>query len=286
MSDWSPGPESGTASGPNWVTAADAADAAGVSPNDVRAWAARGEIVSQKGGETVMVRLDEVLRRASGTEGGGAGDYQQTGAASVPADPDGGQVNLSPIITSIPELIGQVASAADRAARAETKVDFLREQMAEMRKKLEGHEDWTHPEEWDVVADADEEEPAEAVAAEPEQADEPEAVEEPETQVASGTEIQQAPGSESEPEGLWPERTEAPQAPGSGDRPEGWGTSEEESGSPLAQPSLTPESSVPDDLWAPSGGETEKAPSTPSSGDKSFSFGPPARKRRWWQRRR
>jgi hypothetical protein len=301
MSDWGQGGDSGTSVGPSWVTAADAADAAGVTPDEVRSWAARGEIVSQEGagpaGATIMVRLDEVMSRASGS-GAGAVDLAPVAASPVAPAPSGqdGHVDMAPLITSIPDLMGQVASATDRAARAETKVEFLRQQMAEMRKKLSGHEDWVHPEDWDLLNDGSEEEaPAEPaeVPEEEEVLPEPEAAS-PETVSSEPTEPTE-PAAEVEAEGaeersdLWPARSDEP-TPGAGDdRPDGWGEQE----SPAAAREETAVASPSKDLWSsPSDDEASGEPERPEpgwglkedSGVPSFDYGPP-RKRRWWRRK-
>ncbi|HEX2196148.1 MAG TPA: MerR family transcriptional regulator, partial [Actinomycetota bacterium] len=68
MSEWDRQTTPGGAEGPQWVSAAEAADVAGVTPGTVRYWARNGLIVSEivegPAGEKTLVRLDEVLQHA------------------------------------------------------------------------------------------------------------------------------------------------------------------------------------------------------------------------------
>lgn len=118
----------GAYEGPRWVSAADAADAAGITPDQVRDWAREGVIASQSTtsliGPQVMVRLDEV--------------QQQARAASPEPGPDHPEgmlvgADLSPVMKAIPELVAQLTAATNRAARAEMKVEFLGEQLRALR---------------------------------------------------------------------------------------------------------------------------------------------------------
>ena len=144
MSEWDRGATPGGVEGPQWVSAAEAADVAGVTPGTVRYWARNGLIVSEvvggAAGEKTLVRLDEVLAHARG-EGGGR---RPSSGASHTGGPAGEVVTelpartseLAPILKSIPEIMAQLTAATDRAARAETKVEFLSAQLAEMRRRL------------------------------------------------------------------------------------------------------------------------------------------------------
>jgi hypothetical protein len=141
VSDWEPGTSAGTTPGPIWVSAADAADKAGTSPGRVREWAREGLIASQPSngpmGQQVMVRLDEVVERAR-REPDGRSDFAQPAQAqqSPPPYPQVPAADLSPLMKTIPELVAQLTSATDRAARAETKVEFLNRQVNDLRRKL------------------------------------------------------------------------------------------------------------------------------------------------------
>lgn len=134
VTDWDDRRSERTASGPAWVSAADAADKAGITPSRVREWASEGLIASQSTqgplGEQVLVRLEEVVDLAHGEppqrrEPEPARVYNHVSTAE-----------LSPIFKTIPELVAQLTSATDRAARAETKVDFLTRQVAELKRQL------------------------------------------------------------------------------------------------------------------------------------------------------
>jgi DNA-binding transcriptional MerR regulator len=134
-----------TPDGPRWVSAADAADVAGVTPSAVRHWASKGLIVSRQGkglaGEQILVRLDEVVEQARSLE---EDDQRLTGeergaASSQAASPDHStpSSDLAPLMKAIPELMAQLTAATDRAARAETKVEFLTEQIASLREEVQ-----------------------------------------------------------------------------------------------------------------------------------------------------
>jgi hypothetical protein len=135
MTEWDDRRSAGTAPGPAWVSAADAADKAGITPGRVREWASAGLIASQptKGplGEQVLVRLDEVVDFARGE-----GPPLPEGAEPPRVYNHVSTAELSPIFKTIPELVAQLTSATDRAARAETKVEFLTRQVSELKRKL------------------------------------------------------------------------------------------------------------------------------------------------------
>lgn len=151
MSDWDRQTTPGGAEGPQWVSAAEAADVAGVTPGTVRYWARNGLIVSEvvegPAGEKTLVRLDEVLQHArQEAPSRPAPPGPRTAPPPAPGAPGGqGDVvtdlpartsELAPILKSIPEIMAQLTSATDRAARAETKVEFLSAQVAELRRRL------------------------------------------------------------------------------------------------------------------------------------------------------
>lgn len=133
--EWDDRRSAGTAPGPAWVSAADAADKADVTPGRVREWASEGLIASQSTrgplGEQVLVRLDEVVDFARG----------ERAPRPEPAQPSPvynhvATAELAPIFKTIPELVAQLTSATDRAARAETKVEFLTRQVSELKRRL------------------------------------------------------------------------------------------------------------------------------------------------------
>ncbi|HEX2295486.1 MAG TPA: hypothetical protein VHN37_09275 [Actinomycetota bacterium] len=147
MSDWDRQTTPSGVEGPQWVSAAEAADLAGVTPGTVRYWARNGLIVSEvvegPAGERMLVRLDEVLQHARQD-----GPSRRSSSPAAPPAPGGagpGEVvtelpartsELAPILKSIPEIMAQLTAATDRAARAETKVEFLSAQVADLRRRL------------------------------------------------------------------------------------------------------------------------------------------------------
>jgi hypothetical protein len=174
MSEWDRQTTPGGAEGPQWVSAAEAADAAGVTPGTVRYWARNGLIVSEvvegPAGEKTLVRLDEVLQHARREESTRPGQGAPGPSGEVVTDLPARTSELAPILKSVPELMAQLTAATDRAARAETKVEFLSAQLAEMRRRLaeaeaaagsRGGEPLTVPESW-----GKEDDPAAVVAEE------------------------------------------------------------------------------------------------------------------------
>jgi hypothetical protein len=125
-----------------WLSAANAADAAGLTPGTVRYWAHKGLIASRTvagpTGEQVLVRLDEVLAQAG--DEGATGRSQEAGQGPVRGAEvrrTSGGAELAPIFKTVSELMRQLTEATERAARAETKLEFLSEQAARMRQRLE-----------------------------------------------------------------------------------------------------------------------------------------------------
>ena len=177
MNEWDRQTTPGGAEGPQWVSAAEAADVAGVTPGTVRYWARNGLIVSEvvegPGGEKTLVRLDEVLQYAP--QEGPAPEEAQSG--DVVTDLPARTSELAPILKSIPEIMAQLTAATDRAARAETKVEFLSAQLADLRRRLADAErqgdaaaareavaEVTLPEAWDRTEPPEETTPATAPA--------------------------------------------------------------------------------------------------------------------------
>lgn len=143
MSEWDRQTSPGGVQGPQWVSAAEAADVAGVTPGTVRYWARNGLIVSEvvegPAGEKTLVRLDEVLQHARAeapTRGPGAQQAPPAPSSEVVTDLPARTSELAPILQSIPEIMAQLTAATDRAARAETKVEFLSAQLADLRQRL------------------------------------------------------------------------------------------------------------------------------------------------------
>lgn len=165
MSEWDRQTAPGGAEGPQWVSAAEAADVAGVTPGTVRYWARNGLIVSEvvegPAGERTLVRLDEVVQHARQEGGSRRAAPPPPGAAGeVVTDLPARTSELAPILKSIPEIMAQLTAATDRAARAETKVEFLSAQLADMRRRLEEAEPGTGrgepvtlPEAWEAAAE-------------------------------------------------------------------------------------------------------------------------------------
>ncbi|MDQ3982688.1 MAG: hypothetical protein M3271_08420 [Actinomycetota bacterium] len=143
MSDWDRQTTPDAVEGPHWVSAAEAADVAGVTPGTVRYWARNGLIVSEivqgPAGEKTLVRLDEVVQHARRSNASGSGEGGR-GEAQVVTDLPARTSELAPILKSIPEIMAQLTAATDRAARAETKVEFLSAQLADLRRRLAGAE--------------------------------------------------------------------------------------------------------------------------------------------------
>ena len=149
MSDWDRQTTPGGVEGPQWVSAAEAADVAGVTPGTVRYWARNGLIVSEvvegPAGEKTLVRLDEVLQHARQEAPARHPSAGMPGRPPAPPPSPGRDVvtdlpartsELAPILQSIPEIMAQLTAATDRAARAETKVEFLSAQVADLRRRL------------------------------------------------------------------------------------------------------------------------------------------------------
>lgn len=133
--------------GPQWVPLAEAAERAGVNPSTLRNWARNGKVESRtangSGGPRRLVRLEEVVARASGDSApgpvrGGGGDPSTDGAKkrSKSIEEDLG-AQLVPVMKALPDMIRELAEARERAGRAEAKVEFLSDQLAELRSRRE-----------------------------------------------------------------------------------------------------------------------------------------------------
>ena len=114
-----------------WVTIEESASEAGVPPSTVIAWIAEGSIVSQTAsgtdGMVAMVRRSEVVERARR-----AAEEQSKAADGQPAVTTPG-ADLAPLLKSLPELIRDLVEAKERAAKAETKLEFVTERLREVR---------------------------------------------------------------------------------------------------------------------------------------------------------
>jgi hypothetical protein len=126
--------QGGTHEGPEWVSIPEAAEITGRSIGTLLTWCRENLVVSQLSpgadGDTRMVRVDEVLRLAGSRSGnfhhGEAGSPSPITATSASTD-------LAPLIAALPDLLRELGDARERAARAETKVEFLQERLAELR---------------------------------------------------------------------------------------------------------------------------------------------------------
>ena len=122
--DYSSGP--GTA--PEWVSIPDAAEISGLSASTLLTWCRAGSLASQVArtdqGEQRVVRLADVVSKVRMPDPV-AGPTVRTSA------------ELVPLMTALPDIIRDLADARERAARAETKVEFLKEQIASLKREGE-----------------------------------------------------------------------------------------------------------------------------------------------------
>jgi len=149
-------PPPASASGSDWLTLRRASEETGLPISTLRNWARKGRIPTTlddtPSGPRRMVSLQGVRERARrlghGVEGGGARDRVPV-VEPEPPDPVGpGQVSPPPGTMLVPidawdkmliqlgnlHQAGQhLAEARERAARAETEAEFLRERLAELR---------------------------------------------------------------------------------------------------------------------------------------------------------
>ncbi|MDQ4142903.1 MAG: hypothetical protein M3198_04020 [Actinomycetota bacterium] len=106
-----------------WVTLRRAAEETGVSISTLRSWYRKGLVDSrvEKGpnGSQRMVRLAEITSRARRDNGREAQPAPGPGTAAFPGE--------------LRELIAELASARERAGRAEARADFLAQELADLR---------------------------------------------------------------------------------------------------------------------------------------------------------
>jgi hypothetical protein len=122
-----------------WIGLRQASAEAGVSISTLRNWYRKGLIESRlrpgPNGEQRMVRKEEVMRRASDGNSSPARSPEDVAANN------GAGSELVPVARALPDLINQLAQARERAGRAETKSEFLSEQLAEAKARMEVLED-------------------------------------------------------------------------------------------------------------------------------------------------
>lgn len=132
---------------PQWVPLAEAAERAGVNVSTLRNWARSGKVESRtangSGGPRRLVRLEEVVARASGDSpprrAGATGDdvaSDDTMQRSRSIEEELG-AQLVPVMKALPDMIRELAEARERTGRAEAKAEFLSDQLAELRSRRE-----------------------------------------------------------------------------------------------------------------------------------------------------
>lgn len=118
------------AGGAHWITVEEAAAVAEVTPASVVAWIVEGSIVSQTAtgtdGLVAMVRSSDVMKRARRA----AQERPPPASSDVINTPS---VDLAPLLKSLPELINELVDAKERAAKAETKLEFMTDRLKEVR---------------------------------------------------------------------------------------------------------------------------------------------------------
>ncbi len=118
-----------------WVPLKEAAEDAGISVSTLRNWYRKGEIDSRLGsgphGKRRLVRKAEILERTSEKS------HRRPSTQDVPSSANGHpSADLDPSTPSLPDLIKELGHAQERAARAESKADSLREQLAKVEARL------------------------------------------------------------------------------------------------------------------------------------------------------
>lgn len=115
---------------PFWIPVEQAANELGVPLATIIAWISEGSIVSQAAsgsdGVVAMVRRAEVEKRAKRAEEERTAALAEEGT-SIPGS------ELAPLLKSLPDLIRDLVEAKERAAKAETKLEFLNERLKEVR---------------------------------------------------------------------------------------------------------------------------------------------------------
>jgi hypothetical protein len=118
---------SDTTPGPTWITLPEAAKEIGFDPSAVQEWVDRGYIGSEplrtQAGPVLMVRLDEVRSYSLRVKDRPSESY------SIPGS------QLAPLLKSLPELVDDLVQSRERAARAETKLEFISERLKEVREE-------------------------------------------------------------------------------------------------------------------------------------------------------
>lgn len=118
-----------------WVPLKEAAEDAGISVSTLRNWYRKGQIDSRlrtgPRGKQRLVRKTEILERASDRSGGVTTARSRSSANGHP------QSNSGPAPPSLPDLIKELGEAHERAARAESRAEFLSEQLTKMEARFE-----------------------------------------------------------------------------------------------------------------------------------------------------
>jgi hypothetical protein len=120
--------------GSQWIGIRQAAKDSGVSISTLRNWYRKGLIESRlmpgPNGEQRMVRSEEVMSRAA--EG-----MSSTVASDGRLSGNGAGLEVVPAARSLPDLVRELALARERAGRAETKAEFLSDQLAETKERVD-----------------------------------------------------------------------------------------------------------------------------------------------------
>jgi len=133
-----------------WITLEQASDLAGVPAKTIRNWARKRKVSTKLDGESRLVLRDEVIERARHL-GHPHSHARQTPRTQAPPPtppeppvPEGSM--LVPIdewrrilsqLGNLHEAGQQLADARERAAKAETEAQFLKERVRELRGRLE-----------------------------------------------------------------------------------------------------------------------------------------------------
>lgn len=126
-----------------WISLRDAAAESKVSISTLRNWYRKGLVESRMdsgpNGDQRMVRRDQILARADGKASSekAASSNGAPETKSPSPDADEGRGALVPVAKALPDLIKELADARERAGRAETKAEFLSEQLTEVKVRAE-----------------------------------------------------------------------------------------------------------------------------------------------------
>lgn len=138
-----------TKQGPEWMSLPDASQVSGASIGTLLGWVRDDLIESQitdgPEGRRCLVRIEEVLERADRSRGSESTpasetDSPQGGTSGSEGESSreatrAGSNELLPLMKALPELIRELGDARERAARAETKVEFLTQRLAELKNR-------------------------------------------------------------------------------------------------------------------------------------------------------